>query len=512
MVAAALGIGSAVSGIGSALIGSESAGNATAAQRQLLERQLGAQMGLLQNYDPQLRELQAWDRGVVSDTRDQGVNALRDFTGAAGDTLRGYAGASNDLLRYYFPQAQDRVSDYGGYAQNYFEGAKGSAYQQTQNAIDAIRGGVNSGFSTLASAGDEVYQQTQNAIDAIRGGVGNARGYLTGAGDRATGILNPYIAAGSSAADQLRAELSSGALGAQPSLTDFSQLPGYQFTLDQGLKAARNSASASGYGGVGASGSGPLGKALTQYAEGLANTFGSQYLQNYWANQNNRYNILSGTAGMGSQAGSNLSSLLANLGSTGAGIEATGGANIAGAESNLNSILANIRANQGNIQAQGGANIAGAESNLNQILSAIAANQGSTATATGSQLANLSSTLGSTLANLYSGLGTGLSNLQSGLGSNISNFLTGNTNQYLAALNDPMKMLMGLATNTGANFNSAISNASGGIANSIQNQGNILGAGLSGGVNSGISNYLLYNALRPGGSGSSGTGGLYDAA
>jgi hypothetical protein len=443
MVAAAIG-GGALLNFAGGLIGSNAAGNATKVQQQMLQQQLQYQQALLNNYDPQLRELQSQGIDKIDQTRGQGLNALTDYTKLAQNTLTGYGNNANDLLRYYFPEAQGRIMDANRSAMGYLDTAATGAQRNTQDAIAAIRGGV-----------------------------GSATDYLTGAGNRASGILNPFIQAGQGAAGTLGSELASGALGAMPSLTDFSQLPGYQFTLGQGQAAARNAASASGYGGLGAAGSGPLGKSLIQYSEGLANT----------ANQNNRYNILSGTAGMGAGAGANLSS-----------------------------ILANIAGNVGNIQATGGANEAGAQANLNQILSAIAGNQGSISAATGANLGNLSAQLGTALGNLQTGIGTGVSNLQSGAGTNIANYLTGNTNQYLSALTDPMKMLIGLATNTGANFNSAISNASQGIASSIQNQGNLFGSGVAGAGNA-LQNYALYKQfLQPdsasGYGNAAGTGGL----
>lgn len=87
---------------------------------------------------------------------------------------------------------------------------------------------------------------------------------------------------------------SGGYLGAVPNISDPSQLPGYSFTLGQGINATNNAASATGTAAVPGSGnySGAQQKADIGYAENLASTYYGNFLQNYWANQNNRFNML----------------------------------------------------------------------------------------------------------------------------------------------------------------------------------------------------------------------------
>lgn len=130
------------------------------------------------------------------------------------------------------------------------------------------------------------------------------------------GYTAPYAVFGTDAEAELLAEMGnlpgesgppgnfSGTgtwLGSMPSLTDPTQLPGYSFTLDQGLKATNNAASATGTAAVPGSGnySGAQEKADIGYAEGLAGTYYNNYLSNYWTNQNNRYNMLSGISNQG---------------------------------------------------------------------------------------------------------------------------------------------------------------------------------------------------------------------
>jgi hypothetical protein len=190
--------------------------------------------------------------------------------------------------------------------QNAF-GAAQFAWQQAQdNASNYYTAGANIGQSEDALG----QQLISNYGDLSRAGINN---YYQQAYD----ALNPYVSRGTQVGDQLVGELQSGALGAMPSLTDLSQLPGYQFTLDQGLKATQNAAAAQGLGVSGAAM-----KGATNYAEGTANTFANQYLNNYWANQNNRYNMLAGVMNTGATAAANLGSA-ANIAGSNFGTSAT---------------------------------------------------------------------------------------------------------------------------------------------------------------------------------------------
>lgn len=142
----------------------------------------------------------------------------------------------------------------------------------------------------------------------------------------ASGLEQPYAQMGIPFGNELTGEIlggqpvpgQAGPLGAMPSLTDMSQLPGYDFTLQQGLLATQNAAAAQGLGI-----SGPAMKAASSYAENTANTFYNNYLQNYWSNQNNRYNMLAGVMNTGATAATNLGGQAVN---TGLGIASAAGA------------------------------------------------------------------------------------------------------------------------------------------------------------------------------------------
>ena len=114
----------------------------------------------------------------------------------------------------------------------------------------------------------------------------------------------PYANVGNLAENELWNEFDTpsnpgGTLGAQPSLTssDIQNMPGYQFTQQQGLLATQNAAAAQGLGV-----SGNALAAASQYATNLASTNYQQYFTDFWANQNNRYNQLMGMTQTGENA------------------------------------------------------------------------------------------------------------------------------------------------------------------------------------------------------------------
>lgn len=130
--------------------------------------------------------------------------------------------------------------------------------------------------------------------------------------------------------------------------SDLENTPGYQFTMNQGLKALANQNAAKGLGLSGAQQKGAL-----EYATGLAdNTFGQQYnraLQSYMTNYgmaSDMFNRLSGLSSMGQNAaagvgnaGMQTASSMGNIAMQGA--QAQGQAGIAAAQANQ-SVLPNI--------------------------------------------------------------------------------------------------------------------------------------------------------------------------
>jgi len=90
----------------------------------------------------------------------------------------------------------------------------------------------------------------------------------------------------------------------KPDLASLQQTPGYQFTLDQGLKTAQAQAAKEGRGR-----SGPSMQGAIQYAEGLAGTRYDTEFQHYLAlrtqdlaSKGQAYNMLTGAVGIGERA------------------------------------------------------------------------------------------------------------------------------------------------------------------------------------------------------------------
>jgi len=215
-------------------------------------------------------------------------------------------------------------------------------------------------------------QMQQNAIAQEQLGFSEAQFYQNPFWD--TGLGN-YLG--------LSKEVGIGALGGMPSLTDMTQLPGYSFTLDQGLKATQNAAAAQGLGVSGAA----L-KGASTYAENLANTYYNNYLSNYWTNQNNRYNMLYNLAGFGSGSANALTSAAVGAGNTGAQASTAAGQQIGSTVANTSAGIAQAQQSAANLQ---GAGLTGFGSSLGNALTSAA-------------LLGGGSTLGVTQPTGYSGL------------------------------------------------------------------------------------------------------------
>jgi hypothetical protein len=126
--------------------------------------------------------------------------------------------------------------------------------------------------------------------------------------------LQPYMSLGTQYIPQLQSALSNPALTQQftaPTEAEATASPGYQFTLNQGLKSVQNSAAARGLGSSGAAM-----KGAATYASGLADsTYNDVYnraLQTYNTNYNtasNNANRLQSVVGSGQNAAAGLGSL-----------------------------------------------------------------------------------------------------------------------------------------------------------------------------------------------------------
>lgn len=120
----------------------------------------------------------------------------------------------------------------------------------------------------------------------------------TAAGQLST-MLNPYIAGGASAMDQLSAAMAPGGSLTTPFTASMmaQYSPAYQFQLQQGTQAAERAAAAGGL-----TGSGGTMKALQRYTQDYANTAFGSAANLYNQQQRDIYTRLAGVAGMGQQA------------------------------------------------------------------------------------------------------------------------------------------------------------------------------------------------------------------
>lgn len=167
--------------------------------------------------------------------------------------------------------------------------------------VGAIVGGVGA----VASAGASIYGANK-AADAQTNAANQANALQQQQMAQNQTNLNPFLQRGNQAGDILSMLTGTqaggngtGALTAafNPTMAQLASTPGYQFSLDQGLKATQNSAAAKG---LGTSGSAMKGAA--DYAEGLAGTTYQQQFQNYWSQNQSIYNMLAGQSGQGLQA------------------------------------------------------------------------------------------------------------------------------------------------------------------------------------------------------------------
>lgn len=131
--------------------------------------------------------------------------------------------------------------------------------------------------------------------------------------------LEPYNVAGQNALTQVQnltgTNPGGNPLTAQltkpfnPTMADLAATPGYQFTLDQGLKSTQN-----GYAAKGLGSSGAASKGAADYAEGLAGTTYQNQFQNYWAQNQSIYNELMGLTNTGESAAAGVASAATSTG------------------------------------------------------------------------------------------------------------------------------------------------------------------------------------------------------
>jgi hypothetical protein len=185
--------------------------------------------------------------------------------------------------------------------------------------------------------------------------------------DKTQANLAPYMNSGTNALASLNYGLgvgpksgASAGSGAYGSLTapftaaDYTASPGYAWQMSQGIDAVQNSASAAG--GIGG---GNTLKGLTTFGQGLANSDYQQAYQNYLAQQQQRYGMLSNTAGSGQNAAAGLGAIGTTVGGqVGGNIIGAGNALAAGQIGSANAVTGGINslAQLSALYGNGGAN------------------------------------------------------------------------------------------------------------------------------------------------------------
>lgn len=216
--------------------------------------------------------------------------------------------------------------------------------------IGAIVGGVSSligdvvGSNAASKAAAAQAGAAQQAQQLEQNNANQALGLQKAAGQQAQSNLSPYQQAGTQALSKLNSLQPFQA----PTATQAAATPGYQFQLQQGIKALQISAAARG--GLLTGGTS---KAINDYAQGTAaSNYGNTYnqaLQAYQTNTGNQFQL----AGMGQNASTNLSSLQQQNANAGGGILENSAQQQAQQLNNAGAARASGYAAQGNILGNG---------------------------------------------------------------------------------------------------------------------------------------------------------------
>lgn len=223
------------------------------------------------------------------------------------------------------------------------------------NAVNGLVNATNSGGAAIQGQQGNNEQNVNRAGNAAVSRVDSSTG---GANDLLMQILNgqssnlqPYLAAGAQGAQGLQDYAASKpTFSFNPTMDQLENTPGYQFQLQQGLKATQNSAAGQGLGNSGAA----L-KELTNYGQGMAQNSYQNAFHNaedtFNTNQNATLANLQALIGTGLQGSSQFNQAQENAGNQVAG-NTIGAGLFAGNTSNQ---LAQFLASLGQQNAQFGA-------------------------------------------------------------------------------------------------------------------------------------------------------------
>lgn len=172
-------------------------------------------------------------------------------------------------------------------------------------SVLGLAGNVAGSIFGSNAAGDAAKQQAA--------AIAKGQGALTDYYGKATTDLSPYMDAGTGALNKLQALLGIGSNangGQTPGMLDtLASTPGYQFNLNQGLKAGQNRLTAMGLGGSGEAAAG-----ASNYASGLAGNTYSTIAGLLQGLAGQGQGAATSLAGMGMQTGSGIANLYNTLG------------------------------------------------------------------------------------------------------------------------------------------------------------------------------------------------------
>jgi hypothetical protein len=180
------GLTTAAGGIGSALLGGNAAGKASAAQ--MMAAQAG--VGGVNNSINQANGLYQNDVNNTNNLREQGINSINGFYGNGVNSVNSYFGAGAG-------QANDKLAQFAQMMQPYINGGNGALTAQQNllgiNGNDAQTAAINgiktSGqYDALNAQGQDAILQNASATGGLRGG--NVQGALA---QFAPALLNQMI-------------------------------------------------------------------------------------------------------------------------------------------------------------------------------------------------------------------------------------------------------------------------------------------------------------------------------
>jgi len=206
------------------------------------------------------------------------------------------SGAAKKASQIQYQAAQQAAAEARALGQQYIPGIGAAGTAAAQGVTDAATAAA---LGVTGAAG----QARSDVLDAAR----LAQAGVTGAAGQANEFLAPYLGAGGEAATTLRALMAPGGdLTKTFTAADMQAYdPGYQFRIDQAMKALQGSAAAKG----GALGGGAL-RSLTGLSQNIASSEFGNAFNRFTQQQTDRFNRLNALTQLGAQvsgqAGANL--------------------------------------------------------------------------------------------------------------------------------------------------------------------------------------------------------------